>query len=396
MNSQEIIEIETKHTSGMYAKQPIAIVRGRGASLWDVDGNEYLDCSSGHGVANLGHAHPKVAEAISRQASTLITLFETFPNDQRATLMEKLTALAPGLERVFFCNSGTESIEAAIKFSRLSTGRTGIVAAMRGFHGRTMGSLSATWNKKYREAFEPLVPNYSHVPYNNIEALEKAVTDKTAAVLLEPVQGEGGVYPADSSYMAAVREICTERGVLLIMDEVQTGFGRTGRMFAYQHYGITPDLLCVAKSLAGGIPIGAVLIGPAVQNLSPGLHGSTFGGNPLSCAAAVAALSVIEEENLPRQALVKGAYLMDQIRSIKSPLIRQVRGLGLLVGIELKQKVAPYLRALQERNIIALNAGLTTIRLLPPLVITYQQLDQVIAALAVVLASERVDEPVAS
>lgn len=396
MNSQEIIEIETKHTSGMYAKQPIAIVRGRGASLWDVDGNEYLDCSSGHGVANLGHAHPKVAEAISRQASTLITLFETFPNDQRATLMEKLTALAPGLERVFFCNSGTEAIEAAIKFSRLSTGRTGIVAAMRGFHGRTMGSLSATWNKKYREAFEPLVPNYSHVPYNNIEALEKAVTDKTAAVLLEPVQGEGGVYPADPSYMAAVREICTERGALLIMDEVQTGFGRTGRMFAYQHYGITPDLLCVAKSLAGGIPIGAVLIGPAVQNLSPGLHGSTFGGNPLSCAAAVAALSVIEEENLPRQALVKGAYLMDQIRSIKSPLIRQVRGLGLLVGIELKQKVAPYLRALQERNIIALNAGLTTIRLLPPLVITYQQLDQVIAALAAVLASERVDEPVAS
>jgi len=391
-----IVEIESQHTSGLYLKQPIAIVRGQGALLWDVDGNEYLDCSSGHGVANLGHAHPKVAEAISRQASTLITLFETFPNDQRATLMEKLTALAPGLERVFFCNSGTEAIEAAIKFSRLATGRRGIVAAMRGFHGRTLGSLSATWNKKYREPFEPLVPDYSHVPYNKIEALEKAVTDKTAAVLLEPVQGEGGVYPADSSYMEVVREICTEHGVLLIMDEVQTGFGRTGRMFAYQHYGITPDLLCVAKSLAGGIPIGAVLIGPAVQNLSPGLHASTFGGNPLSCAAAVAALSVIEEENLPRQALVKGAYLMDQIRSIKSPLIRQVRGLGLLIGIELKQKVAPYLRALQERNIIALNAGLTTIRLLPPLVITYQQLDQVIAALAEVLASERVDEPVAS
>ena len=390
-----IIEIESQHTSGLYLKQPIAIVRGQGALLWDVDGNEYLDCSSGHGVANLGHAHPKVAEAISRQASKLITLFETFPNDQRAALMEKLTALVPGLERVFFCNSGTESIEAGIKFARLSTGRTGVVAAMRGFHGRTMGSLSATWNKKYREPFEPLVPDYSHVPYNNIEALEKAVTDKTAAVLLETVQGEGGVYPADPSYMEAVREICTERGVLLIMDEVQTGFGRTGRMFAYQHYGITPDLLCVAKSLAGGIPMGAVLIGPAVQNLSPGLHGSTFGGNPLSCAAAIAALSVIEEENLPRQALVKGAYLMDQLRIIKSPLIRQVRGLGLLIGIELKQKVAPYLRALQERNIIALNAGLTTIRLLPPLVITYQQLDQVIAALAEVLASERVDEPVA-
>jgi LysW-gamma-L-lysine/LysW-L-ornithine aminotransferase len=381
-----IVEVELQHTSGLYLKQPIAIVRGQGASLWDIDGNEYIDCSSGHGVANLGHAHPKVAEAISKQASTLITLFETFPNDQRAALMQKLTALAPGLDRVFFCNSGTESIEAAIKFARLSTRRTGIVAAMRGFHGRTMGSLSATWNKKYREAFEPLVPDYGHVAYNNIDSLEKAVTENTAAVLLEPVQGEGGVYPADPSYMEAVREICTERGALLIMDEVQTGFGRTGKMFAYQHYGITPDLLCVAKSLAGGIPMGAVLIGPAVQKLAPGLHGSTFGGNPLSCAAALAALSVIKEEDLPRQALVKGAYLIDQIRNIHSPLIRQVRGLGLLVGVELKQKVAPYLRALQERNIIALNAGLTTIRLLPPLVITYKQLDKVVAALTEVLA----------
>ncbi len=381
-----IIEVESQHTSGLYVKQPIAIVRGQGALLWDVNGNKYVDCSSGHGVANLGHAHPKVAEAISKQASRLVTLFETFPNDQRAALMEKLTALTPGLDRVFFCNSGTEAVEAAIKFARLSTGRKGIVAAMRGFHGRTMGSLSATWNKKYRDPFEPLVPGYSHVPYNNAEALEQAVTDQTAAVLLEPVQGEGGVYPADPSYMEAVREICNERGALLIMDEVQTGFGRTGRMFAYQHYGITPDLLCVAKSLAGGVPMGAVLIGPAVQNFAPGLHGSTFGGNPLSCAAAVAALSVMEEENLPRQSLVKGAYLIDRIRNLQSPLIRQVRGLGLMVGVELKQKVAPYLRALLECNIIALNAGLTTIRLLPPLVITYQQLDQVVAALGEVLS----------
>src|SRR5688572_10971600 len=174
-----IFEVESQHTSGLYLKQPITIVRGQGASLWDVDGNEYLDCSSGHGVANLGHAHPKVAEAIAKQAATLITLFETFPNDQRAALMEKLTALTPGLDKVFFCNSGTESIEAALKFSRLSTDRTGFVAAMRGFHGRTMGALSATWNKKYREAFEPLVPGYTHVPYNNFEALEKVVTEET-------------------------------------------------------------------------------------------------------------------------------------------------------------------------------------------------------------------------
>jgi acetylornithine/LysW-gamma-L-lysine aminotransferase len=382
------IEIESKHTSGLYLKQPITIVRGSGAILWDTDGNQYLDCSSGHGVANLGHAHPKVAAAISKQASTLITLFETFPNDQRAAVMQKLTALTPGLDRVFFCNSGAESVEAAIKFARLSTGRTGVVAAMRGFHGRTMGALSATWNKKYREAFEPLVPGYSHVPYNNGAALEKAVTDQTAAVLLEPIQGEGGVYPADPSYMEVVRELCNERGALLILDEVQTGFGRTGRMFAYQHYGITPDLLCVAKSLAGGVPMGAVLIGPQVKNLAPGLHGSTFGGNPLSCAAAVAALTVIEEENLSRQALVKGAYLIDRIRNIQSPLVREVRGLGLMIGIELKQKVAPYLRALQERRVIGLNAGLTTIRLLPPLVITYEQLDQVVAVLSEVLAMD--------
>ncbi len=253
---QNIIDIENEHTSGLYTKQNFVIVRGQGASLWDADGNEYIDCSSGHGVANLGHANPKVAEAVYKQASTLITLFETFPNDQRAILMEKLTALTPGLDRVFFCNSGTESVEAAVKFARLSTGRRGIVAAMRGFHGRTMGALSATWNKKYRKPFEPLVPDYSHVPYNNIEALEKEVNDQTAAVLLEPVQGEGGVYPADPSYMESVRELCDRTGALLIMDEVQTGFGRTGMMFAYQHYGITPDMLCVAKSLGGRRPDG--------------------------------------------------------------------------------------------------------------------------------------------
>ena len=383
-----IIDIENKHTSGLYTKQNFVIVRGQGATLWDMDGNEYIDCSSGHGVANLGHAHPKVAAAIAEQATKLVTLFETFPNDQRAALMEKLTALTPGLDRVFFCNSGTESVEAAIKFARVSTGRTGIIAAMRGFHGRTMGSLSATWNKKYREAFEPLVPDYSHVAYNNIAALEKAVSDKTAAVILEPVQGEGGVYPADPAYMEAVRELCTERGALLVMDEVQTGFGRTGKIFAYQHYGITPDILCVAKSLAGGIPMGAVLIGPAVKNLVPGLHGSTFGGNPLSCAAAVAALTVIEEENLPQQSAEKGKYLIEKIRALNLPIVREVRGLGLMVGIELKQKVAPYIKAMQEKRIIVLNAGLTTIRLLPPLVITYEQLDKVVAALAEVLAAE--------
>ncbi len=387
-NCMDIQAVEEQHTCGTYTKQPLVIIRGEGACLYSEDGDEYLDCSSGHGVANLGHAHPKVAAAIAKQATVLLTLFESFPNDQRATLMQKLTALMPGMDRVFFCNSGTETVEAAFKFARVSTGRTGIVATMRGFHGRTMGALSATWNKAYREPFLPLVPDFSHVPYNNIDALDKAVTEKTAAVILEVIQGEGGVFPASIDFIEAAQRICIERGALLIIDEVQTGFCRTGKMFACQHYGITPDLLCVAKSLGGGIPIGAVLIGPAVQNLVPGMHGSTFGGNPLSCAAANAALDVMEEEGLAKQAAEKGAYLMEKLRAIQSPLIREVRGMGLMVGIELKQKVTPYVKALQEKQIIALNAGLTVIRLLPPLVISYEQLDHLAEALNDVLTHE--------
>ncbi|MCZ2122732.1 MAG: aspartate aminotransferase family protein [Anaerolineales bacterium] len=386
MNTNEIVEIENAHTSGTYAKQPFAIVRGQGALLYDADGKEYLDCSSGHGVANLGHAHPKVAEAIYKQANTLITLFESFPNDQRAMLMKKITSLVDGLDRVFLCNSGTESVEAAFKFARISTGRKNIVAAMRAFHGRTYGSLSATYNKKYREGFDPLVPGFSHVAYNNIEALDKAVNEETAAVILEMVQGEGGVYPASVEYVQAARRICDERGALLIVDEIQTGFGRTGKFFAIEHFGITPDLLCCAKSLAGGVPMGALLIGKNVKNLVPGIHGSTFGGNPLSCAAANAALDVIKEEELPRQSEEKGKYLMEKLKAIQSPNIREIRGLGLMVGIEMKQKVAPYIKALQEANIIALNAGMTVIRLLPPLVITYEQLDHLVDALTEVLA----------
>ena len=392
MKADEILAVEQSHTAGTYAKQPLAFVRGEGACLYDAAGVEYLDCSSGHGVANLGHAHPKVAAAIARQASTLMTLFETFPNDQRAALMEKLCALMPGLERVFFCNSGAESVEAAIKFARLSTGRTGIVAAMRGFHGRTLGALSATWNKTYREPFLPLVPEFSHVPYNNIEALKDAVDEKTAAVILEVIQGEGGVYPAAPGYLAEAQRICRDRGALLILDEVQTGFCRTGRMFACQYYDVTPDLLCCAKSLAGGLPMGAVLIGQAVRNLTPGKHGSTFGGNPLACAAALSALEVMEEENLAIQAAEKGEYLLKQLAAIQSPQIREVRGMGLMIGIELKQKAAPVLKALQERHIITLNAGLSVIRLLPPLVITYEQLDRLVTVLRELLTAEATDE----
>ena len=381
-------EIETKYGAGTYAKQELAIVRGQGAILFDAEGVEYLDCTSGHGVANLGHAHPRVAAAIAEQDSTLITLFESYPNDKRAALMQKMVTLVPGLERVFFCNSGAEAVEAALKFARISTGRTEVVAAMRAFHGRTFGALSATFNKKYRQGFEPLVPGFSHVPFNNIEALEEAVTDETAAVILEVVQGEGGVYPADADYIPAARRICDEKDALLIIDEIQSGFGRTGKMFAFQHFDVIPDMLCCAKSLAGGVPMGSVLIGKKVGNLTPGTHGTTFGGNPLSCAAGLAALTAIEEEDLAGQAAEKGAYLMDKLHKIDSPVVREVRGMGLMVGIELKQKVAPYLKALQDRHVLALNAGMTVLRLLPPLVISFEQLDQLVVTLEDVLTSD--------
>jgi LysW-gamma-L-lysine/LysW-L-ornithine aminotransferase len=382
---KETIDIENRHTSGVYAKNGVCIVRGQGALLWDSLGKEYIDCAAGHGVAILGHAHPEVVRAIAEQAGILVTCQEAFYNDRRAELLSALGNLVPGLERVYLCNSGTEAVEASIKFSRLSTGRTQIVAAMRGFHGRTMGSLSATWNKKYREPFEPLVPGFCHVPFNNLQALADAMSEETAAVLLEVVQGEGGVHPAEEDYLLLARKLCTKYGAHLIVDEIQTGFGRTGEMFAINHYGVIPDMVCLAKAIAGGLPMGAVLVSKSVNNLSPGMHGSTFGGNPLVCAAALAVLRVIEQDQLCSQSAEKGRYLLSSLREIKSPVIREVRGMGLMVGIEIKQKVAPYLGALQEAGVLALPAGLNVIRLLPPLVIAYDQLDAVIDKIQAVL-----------
>lgn len=385
----DLIALENQHTSGVYSKRNLTVVRGQGAVLYDDQDRAYIDCVGGQGVANLGHAHPVVAEAIAAQARQLITCPEMFYHPLRAALQAKLVQVAPaGTQRVFLCNSGTESVEAAIKFARLSTGRRPILAAMRGFHGRTMGALSATWNKKYREPFEPLLDNFSHVPYNNPEKLREAVTENTAAVLLEVVQGEGGVYPGSAEFLQAAQEACRQNGALLIIDEVQTGFGRTGRMFALEHFGLQPDLLCVAKSLAGGLPMGAVLIGERVGEFSPGVHGSTFGGNPLACAAALAVLQVLDEDQLPQHAAEMGAYLMGQIRALNLPQVREVRGLGLMVGIEIKQKVAPYLQALMDNGVLALPAGLNVIRLLPPLVINQDQIDQVVAALGKVLSHE--------
>ncbi|MFQ5857268.1 MAG: aspartate aminotransferase family protein [Anaerolineae bacterium] len=386
----DVINLERQFTSGVYPKRDVAIVRGEGARVWDADGREYIDCVGGHGVANLGHCHPAVVEAIAQQARTLITCSEVFYNDRRAELLRRLSARLPdGLNRIFLCNSGAEAVEGAIKFARLSTGRPGIVATMRGFHGRTLGALSATWERKYREPFEPLVPAFSHVPFNNLDRMAQAVDEDTAAVLVEIVQGEGGVRLGVPEYFQGLRELCDERGVLLIVDEVQTGFGRTGRWFAVEHAGIVPDLMCLGKAIAGGVPMGAVAIWPAVAELPAGVHGSTFGGNPLACAAAIAVLEAYEHGGLIQRSAEMGAYLMKRLEGIESPLIRGLRGLGLMIGIELKTRVTPVLRELMGRGVLALPAGPTVLRLLPPLVISREEINTVVDAVATTLVSEQ-------
>jgi acetylornithine/LysW-gamma-L-lysine aminotransferase len=384
--SGELIALEDRHSSGVYPKQPLVLVRGEGARLWDADGREYIDCIGGHGVANVGHANPAVIQAVTEQVQRLIICPNGFYNDQRAQLLAELTRIAPpGLERAFLCSSGAEAVEAALKFARLSTGRKKVVAAMRGFHGRTFGALSATWRKEYREPFEPLVPGFEFVSYNRLERMQQAVDEETATVILEVVQGEGGIIPGDGEYLRGVQALCRERGALFIADEVQTGFGRTGRMFACQHYDLRPDLMCVAKGIAGGLPMGAVLIGSQVKDLPKKTHGSTFGGNPLSCAAALATIHYIESEELLQRAAEQGARLLNGLQAISSPLVREVRGLGLMVGIELKDNSATYLAALAERGVLALTAGSTVMRFLPPLVISAEEVDTVVGQTAAVL-----------
>jgi LysW-gamma-L-lysine/LysW-L-ornithine aminotransferase len=383
----DIITIEDRHSSGVYAKRDLAIVRGYGARVWDDRGQEYIDCAAGIGVANLGHCHPAIVAAVTQQAQTLITSQEMFYNDRRAELLARLAAVLPeGLERIFLCNSGSEAVEAAIKFARLATGRSGVVAARRGFHGRTLGALSATHKKEYREPFIPLVPGFSHVTFNDENRLAEAINDETAAVILEIVQGEGGVRPAVAGYLRAARRLCEERGALLIVDEVQTGFGRTGRWFACDHFDLQPDLLCLGKAIAGGLPLAAVALGPRVTGLTPGVHGSTFGGNPLVCAAAVAAIEVYRAENLPQQAAVLGRRLLDRLHGLDSPLVRDVRGLGLMAGVELKVRAMPVVQALARRGVIALTAGATVLRFLPPLVIAPEDLDTVAGTLKEILS----------
>ena len=359
---------------GCAPKRGPTFVRGSVATLWDEDGNEYIDCGASFGVGNLGHCNPAVVEAIEAQARELIHVGPVFGTTAKATFVEKLLSVAPrNLGRVFLSNSGSEAVEAAIKFARASTRRKKIIAAMRGFHGRTMGALSATWRKDFREPFEPLVPGFEHVPFNDIEALRKAIDHDTAAVILEAVQGEGGVHVASPEYLPAAREACDRTGALLILDEVQTGMGRTGRLFAVERWGVEPDLLTLAKSLAGGVPIGATLATEDVERAFQGSHNSTFGGNPLACAAATAAIEYTVRERLWERADRLGTIGVEKLRGLEAPSVREVRGLGLMIGIELRGKAAPVLQALQEEGVLAIGGGSSVVRLLPPLVIPNDQ-----------------------
>ncbi len=371
------LAVEKRHDSGVYNKSDFVITRGEGAYVWDTEGNRYLDLINGIGVGFLGHGHPAVVEAIQKQAETLAVLPQVFASDRRAEFYRTLAKTLPEkLSRVFPTNSGTEAVEAALKFARAATGKKKFVAAMRSFHGRSFGSLSITWEKKYREPFKPLVEPVEFIPFNDVDALEKAVDQDTAALVLEPVQGEGGVRPATPEFMKAARELTEARGALLVLDEIQTGLGRTGRMYAFEHFGVVPDILTLAKPLGGGFPLGAMVTTDAIADKMPrGGHGSTFGGNPLAMAAGAAAVGAVWEGRLWERAEALGGTFFDALRSIQSPKIREVRGIGLMVGVELKEKAAPYLKRLaEEHRILTIQAGPNVMRFLPPVVVSEEEL----------------------
>lgn len=377
-------EREQTYELEVYPRRDIVLVGGKGARLFDDQGKEYIDCASNVGVSNIGYGNESVAKAMYEQYLTLGNCYSMFYNPVRAQLAEKLVALAPdGLNRVFFCNSGAEANEGALKFARASTGKQEIIACMRGFHGKTMGALATTWGAEYQKPFAPMLSGFRHVPYNKFDQFAATVNQQTAAFLLEPVQGEGGVRPADQVYFQKVRKLCDDQNILLIMDEVQTGFGRTGSMFACEQF-VTPDLLCLAKSMAGGLPMGAVLCNDKIH-IPMKSHSSTFGGNPTACAAALASIHVIETQNLVEKAKTLGGYFQEELRGIESQKIREVRGLGLMIGVELKEKAAPYVQKLMAQGVIALLAGATVIRLLPPLVISKEEINMVVKALKTIL-----------
>ena len=396
MNTQEIMKRAARVLVPTYSRYPVAIVRGEGATVWDADGKEYLDLAAGLGTSNLGHCHPRVVEAIAHQASRLLHVSNLYHIEEQVRLAEALVERSFA-ERAFFCNSGAEANEAAIKLARKVArdrsehDRYEIIVMENSFHGRTMATLSATGQAKVREDFEPLLEGFRFVPFNDLQALEAAVTERTCAVLVEPIQGEGGVIVPDEGYLPGLRRLCDARDLLLVYDEIQTGFGRTGHLFAYEAFGAPPHIITVAKSLGGGVPIGAMLTtDDLAQHLGPGTHASTFGGNPLVCAAALAALEALEAEQLMANARKVGAYFRQRLEELQArhQAVREVRGLGLMIGVELDRDARPFLLKALERGFIINCPKETVWRFLPPLVITEADVDRAVGVLDELLVED--------
>lgn len=392
MNEYDIINFENRLMANVFGKRPLVITRGKGALVWDEKGKEYVDCTSSYGVALLGHSHPKVVEAICKQAETLISCHASLYNNKRTEFLQKIMSITPtGLNKAFLSNSGAESVECAIKLARKFTRKSEIIAVMGGYHGKTMGALSATWDKKYRDPFKPLVPEFKHIPPDNLEKLAEAITDKTAAVLLEPIRGEGGVRVPPEEFLPGVRALCDEKNVLLILDEVQTSFGRTGKMFGCDHWKVIPDVMCLAKPFAGGLPIGITVAKEEIMSsLKVGEHSTTFSGSPLVCAAGCAAIDVLVKDKLVERAAGLGAHFKAKLEELQARynIVKEVRGLGLMLGMELRYDVRNIILKTMEKNVIILDAGRNVLRFLPPLVIEREQVDKAISVLDVIIGEE--------
>ncbi|MCZ7357794.1 MAG: acetylornithine transaminase [Candidatus Methanoperedens sp.] len=380
LNYDEIVGKFEKYIFSTYTRQPLAIKKANGAVVTDVNGKEYIDCVAGIAVNNVGHCHPAVVSAIKRQAEELIHVSNLYYTEQQALLAEELVNLT-GMDRVFFCNSGTEAVEGALKLARKASGKKEFIAAEHAFHGRTRGALSVTHKEKYRKPFEPLAPAI-FVPYNDANAIREAINEDTAGVILEPIQGEGGVIIPSKDYLKEVREVCDENETLLILDEVQTGFGRTGKWFAREHSGIVPDIMTLAKAMGGGFPMGAMLAREDVAaRFERGDHASTFGGNALSCAAALANIDVIKKEKLVRRSDELGNYLMKKLAALDKDYIIEIRGKGLMVGMELSIKCDDIVNGARERGVLLNCTSESVLRFVPPLTITKEQLDRAVSVL---------------
>ncbi|MFA4957689.1 MAG: acetylornithine transaminase [Candidatus Methanoperedens sp.] len=380
LNYDEIIQKYDKYIFQTYTRQPIAIRSAKGALVTDVNGKEYIDCVAGIAVNNVGHCHPFVVDAIKRQAEQLIHVSNLYYTENQALLAQELVILS-GMDRVFYCNSGAEAVEGALKLARKASGKKEFIATEHAFHGRTSGALSVTHKEKYRKPFEPLAPAI-FVPYNDANAIRSAITNDTAGVILEPIQGEGGVIIPSDDYLKEVREICDEKGTLLILDEVQTGFGRTGKWFAREHAGITPDIMTTAKAMGGGFPMGAMLAKEEVAaNFVRGDHASTFGGSALACAAALANIEVIKKEKLVKRSQDMGNYLVDKLKGLKKDYVKDIRGKGLMVGMELSIKCEDLVAKARDSGVLLNCTSESVLRFVPPLTITEKQIDTVVSVL---------------